>query len=795
MHEWNLKYGDLQSLTLAADARFCVPDYYNDQIWELKIGGGDPPAIALQTTYGLRARNFRIFPIFYEGDSSLSNPSDFSHQPQIRHIYPNFLSLFFYPYDEIEVIMEFWAAESQAIAGRISLTNQSSRSRQLKLELVALLTAATDGTPMAPAEIQAAQVLSGRTAGLAPVVFMTGGVFANIGSYPTLTLLMDLLPGSSRQLVWSHAALHEESASFNLARDIAARNWDAEFAHIEMANQGQIEIHSGDSDWDTAFALTQKVAFNLFTGPTDNLPYTSFVQVRNPDQGYSIVGDGSDYGPLWNGQSAFDAYTIANLILPASPNLARGLLMNFLSHQDEDGIIDWKPGLGGQRGNRQAAPLLVELAWLIYQSNQDQSFLEEVFPHLHDFIHAWFSSKLDRDQDGIPEWENPIQAGFEDHPLFARWYSWSKGIDITTVESPVLCALLYRECQNLIRIAQILGRSDPIPVLEAFSDNLRSALEASWSETTSSYHYWDRDNHITPSGDKIGERQGSGHILIHQSYDKPIRLVFHLNVQQESTRQVNIFIHGVGVSGHHHIERISSDRILWFLELGTASSDRTYTSLEYIEIKGLADDAYIIVYSASLDHLDHTLLLPLWSGMPSKERAYTLVNQTVLNPGLFWRPFGLSACPKNSPYPEAQFCEAVHMTWNNMIGEGLLVYGYRDEAAQLVINLMQAVISTIKRNGCFFKYYNSETGQGWGERDALGGLAPLPLFLKTLGVRILSTNRVALEGHNPFPWPITVKYKGLSVLRQKEKTLVVFPDGQTTEVTDPSPCIIAIDST
>jgi hypothetical protein len=795
MRQWNLKLGDPRSLILAADARLCTPDYYNDQIWELGLGGGDPPAIALQTTFGLRARNFRIFPRFTEGDISLSNPEDFFVPPRIRRLYPNFLVVTFSPFDNIDVVTEYWAAQSQTTAGRIHLINRGNTSRKVGLELIALLMAIEGGQPMAPAEIQAAPVLSGRTADLVPVVFMTGGAKATRGSFPSLTLTLDILPGGSHQLIWSHAALPSEEESFDLARSIAAQNWDAEYARIEMLNQGQVDVHTGDVDWDAAFAITQKVAFNLFTGPTTNLPNPSLVQVRHPDYGYSFSGDGSDYGTLWNGQSALDTYTLADLILPAAPDLARGLLMNFLVNQDEDGVVDWKPGLGGQRGNRQAAPMLAVLAWHIYQHSQDQSFLEEVFPDLLKFIHAWFAPERDRDQDGIPEWDHPMQAGFEDHPLFARWHSWAKGIDITTVESPVLCAFLFRECQTLIQMAQIIGRTDTIPLLEALSDNLHSAVEASWNPTTSSYHYWDRDTHVVPSGGKIGERRGPGQILVNQTFEGPVRLIFHLNVQREATRRARIFIHGIGPSGNHHIERIGTDRFLWFLDLGTCSSERTYISIEWVEIQGAGENDRITIYSSSLDHQDHTLLLPLWAGIPSQDRAEALVIQTITAPNRFWRPFGLPACPGITPIPETPICHTVHIPWNNLVGEGLISYGFRDEAAQLVTNLMSTVISSLKNDGAFYRYYHAETGQGLGERDALGGLAPLSLFLQTLGVRLISPYQVALEGFNPFPWPITVKYKGLTILRQKEKTLVVFPDGQTSEINDPTPCIVAIEST
>ena len=795
MREWNLKPGDPLSLILAADARLYNPDYSNDQIWKLQLEGGEPPAIALQTTLGLRARNFRIFPRFTEGDSTLSDPADFFITPIIRRFYPNYLTVACYPFNEIEVNLEYWAAQSQATAGRIRFTNQSSTTRHIMLDLVALLMANEGGLPMAPAEIQAAPVLSGCTADLEPVLFLTGGATATRGSYPSLNLTLDLLPGQSHQLIWSVAALSSQGESFDLARSIAARNWDAEYARIEMLNQGQVEIYTGDVDWDTAFAISQKVALNLFTGPTKKLPYASLVQMRHPDQGYSFLGDGSDYGPPWNGQSALDAYTLTNLILPTAPDLARGLLMNFLACQDENGVIDWKPGLGGQRGNRQATPLLASLAWCIYQCNQDQSFLEEIFPHLIEFIQAWFSNERDRDQDGIPEWDHPMQAGFEDHPLFARWHTWAKGIDITTVESPVLCAFLFRECQTLIEIANIIGRMDAIPVLKKYSENLHSAVEASWNPATSSYHYWDRDTHFVSSGGRIGERRGPGQIPINQTFEKSVRLVIHLNVRRESTRYARIFIHGIGPTRNHYIERINSDRFLWFLELGTATSDRTYVSIEYIEIQGIDQNDSVSIFSASIDQIDHTLLLPLWAGIPSRERAEALVTKTITASDRFWRPYGLPVCPITTSEPESPICQTVHIPWNNLVGEGLIIYGYRDKAAELVTRLMQAVISSLKRQGAFCRFYGAETGDGLGERDSLGGIAPLSLFMQTLGVRLISPYRVALEGFNPFPWPITVKYKGLTVLRQKEKSLVVFPDGQTSEVNDPNPCIVSIDST
>ena len=72
-------------------------------------------------------------------------------------------------------------------------------------------------------------------------------------------------------------------------------------------------------------------------------------------------------------------------------------------------------------------------------------------------------------------------------------------------------------------------------------------------------------------------------------------------------------------------------------------------------------------------------------------------------------------------------------------------------------------------------------------------MAPLGLFLETLGVRLISPTRVALSGSNPFPWPVTVKYRGLSVFRQSDKTMVIFPGGQTVNVNKPDPQVVSLE--
>jgi len=58
-------------------------------------------------------------------------------------------------------------------------------------------------------------------------------------------------------------------------------------------------------------------------------------------------------------------------------------------------------------------------------------------------------------------------------------------------------------------------------------------------------------------------------------------------------------------------------------------------------------------------------------------------------------------------------------------------------------------------------------------------------------VRIESPDRVSLSGKNPFPWPVTVKYRGLTVTRNAEQTLVVFPNEQTLTLDDPTDAVVS----
>ena len=790
MRDWSLAPGDPLCLTLAADSRLSIPDYLNDHIWELALGGGEPSALSLCTTYGLRAKTMRIFLRFSENGKSVSDPSAFALPPTVRRFYPNFLIVEYSPLPNLDVSTEYWVPGSNAISGRVSLANKTNATRKIRLEVCALLTP-IDGQGMTSTQMQLVNVLAGQTGRLFPVLFLTGGPAHGSGPHPSLFLDLELGPGATRQLTWTQAATDSLQASFDLARQTAARPWEAERARLELLNSSQtIDIHTGDKDWDAAFAFSQSAGYSLFFPPNTHLPHPSIVSSRAPDNGYSPKGDGMDYPASWNGQTPLEAYYLAS-VLPAS-QAAEDLLDNFLAIQKEDGSMDGKPGLAGQRGRYLAAPLLASLAWKIYEAREDREFLDEVFPKLLKFFWSWFSPQNDEDRDGLPQWKHILQTGFEDNPLFDAWHEWSLGVNITQVHSPALEAMLYHEAACLIKMAEQLEQNDSLTLLHEQAAKLRKSIESAWQARTGLYPYRDRETSLSLAGKVLIRQKGAGTALTKLKFEAPIRLLIEVQTQSPAAKRPEIRIHSLATKPP--AETVSGGDFQWRNGGLVFTTQNVYSKLAKVSMRGLSGEDTVIVSTLDFTSEDHTLFTPLWAGVPDEQRAQTIIGRALLDAKRFHRPFGVPACPPLASHtPEAEsVSQAVHLPWNLLICEGLLRYGFRADAARLVAHNMTAIIQNLKQNRAFYARYHAEKGTGIGERNALTGLAPVGLFMKVLGVEILSATRLKLEGENPFPWDVTIHYKGLKVIRGSNRTEVVFPNGKSVLVTDTEPTIVSL---
>jgi hypothetical protein len=791
MRDWNYSPDHPISLTISADARLDPTDYTDDQIWELNLGSSEPPAVSLQTTFGLRARSCRIFPRFILGDHSVNNPAHFHHPVTIHQYYPNYIKLSFKPYSNINVVLEYWVPDSHTITCRTKIINTSRDVCQFRVEWAELLIPAEDGNRMSTQEIGVSTILAGHTSNLVPVLFLTAGSQPGKSSYPSLGISYKIPPHGEQQLSWSHASLNELNASYEKAKEAMSRNWDSEFARIQRMNSQRLEITTGNQEWDTAFYLAQTIVDQLFLQPTSRRGSQSYVFSRNPDQGFSLLQDGSDYNHLWNGQTALGSYYLTNFLLPSSPELLKSLLDNFLASQNENGEIDFKPGLGGQRSHLLATPLLASLTWLYYQYTSSPDYLISVFPKLLGYYFSWFKAGHDRDGDSIPEWDQTIQTGFEEHPLFSYQGEISPGLDITVVESPDLCSYLYREGISLIAIANEITERGSIPQLQGMVEHLKSMVEQSWDDTYACFLYRDRDSHISTSSEILGILTGTGTLDIHRNFHPPVRPVFQMTSQSEGTRPIQIYIHGIASNGAHRVDHISPGQIHWHMQNGYHTSEYIYETIEHIEISGLLSTDELTVRTLGINRIDQTLLIPLWAGIPSEEKAKILINLTIMNKKMFLSQYGLrSIIDSVTPDDHATGNVSIQLAWMSLIMEGLIYYGERKNAAELFTRSMKAVVNSLKRDLSFHQFYHPETGQPFGPANSLTSLIPVGIFLNILGVKIINSSKVELTGSNPFPWPVTIKYRGLTVVQQEKKALIIFSDGQNITVDNNQPKII-----
>jgi hypothetical protein len=599
--------------------------------------------------------------------------------------------------------------------------------------------------------------------------------------------------------VWCVAAESTLEGSFELARKVLARPWDAERTRIELMDAGDtLDIHTGDPDWDAALALSQRAALASFMPASENLPNPSFVSPRQPDEGYSHGATGIDHAAGWSGQSPFDAYYVSSL-LPMARRLRLGLIQNFLSVQAANGTIDGKPGLAGQRARFLAAPLLATLAWKYYEDTQDDAFLQEAFPKLFCFFEQWFSPEQDPDADGVPEWTHVLQTGFEDHPVFDTWHPWSQGVPMGALFNPELEALLYREAESLIRMADKLERDAEVAKLHQVAAALRASVEASWSTLTKLYSYRDRLTQVTSTEKLITKHRGSGEMRPRKAhFHHPVRLLIEVQTEEPRLRHPVIEVSGLSEespgseSRMRQREQFDESSFQWRAGGLTAVSRKAYCKVSYINVTGLAGQDKLIVRTIDATGEDITLFTPLWAHIPEPARAEIIIQDALLDTERFAGPFGFRALASSPDRRAEAVAAAVHMPWNQLIGEGLLSYGYRLEAVRLTEKLMAAVIQCLRQSRGSYEHYHADTGNGIGGRGALGGLAPVGLFLKVLGVDIQSPTCVRLEGKNPFAWPVRIFYKGLTVNRGLEETEVAFANGQVVKVAGTKSCTVSL---
>ncbi len=783
MREWQLKPGDPMAPRIAADARAGRTDYHDDQVWGLRLGGPAEPALSLETRYGGRVGLARIVPVWGVGGRKVYETQAYHAPPVLTAFTPDLLRVRAGLTPTLALTAEFWTMESQAVGGRFTVRNSGDRPQPLRLDLTAQVARQDKVLPMLFLTLEGGLVAlqMGRLPHLQPVLLLEGA--HETGATAQLSRAQTVPPGEAATFRWVLAARPLRDESLALAhRWLAVEDWDAHLAAVAARAEAAPQVETGYADWDVALAWSQQLVLRGFLAATGSLPHLSFVGTRKPNQGYALGGAHSGgFASPWGGQAVPDALTIAGTVALAAPELAQGMVRNFLAVQRDDGWIDARPGLDGQRANVLAPPLLAALAQTVTQFTHDQAFLAECLEGLLAFFGRWFAPDADADGDGVPEWQHPGQGAFVEGPTLAHGSRWAQGVDLTTVEAPDLLAYLIREARALLDIGALLDRPDVAEVITPRLDALIAALEEFWDEARGVYAYRDRDAHACPSGETVFSGHGESVLAERVAPGQPGRLILRATGGLDRKPALSCIVEGEDTAGNPAREEVPGEAFDWYRGAGTATTRTVWQTVTGLRFAGLSRVFKIEARTVDLSAHDIALLMPLWSGALDEARAARLVAH-LTDPAAYWRPFGAPGCPANAPHHDPALhngCSGVWPGWNARLGLALIERGFPHESAELFGRLLAAQTRSLAEEGTFRALYHAESGEGLGDSDVLTGAVSWGWFARLFGAFALDAWRAAITG--PFAFAgetMTWTQHGVRITRSEGGTEIAFPSGQ-----------------
>ncbi|HLV36455.1 MAG TPA: GH116 family glycosyl hydrolase, partial [Spirillospora sp.] len=730
LRRWPLDPSRPSSLLLAADSRLRPTDYTDDQVWRLSVGTGESPALALQTTYGGRVGLASLIPLWVHDGRMIYETLAYARPPVLTGFAPGYLRLQATLTPQLALQAEYWAIDSHTIGGQFTISNARSALVHIRFDLFGHVGAQGKEQPLGivPLSDGTHALQLGKVGNINPAALVEDGKADIVSGQPTIPKIGRAFEIGGRKKVtfrWVHAGLPTVAESIAQAQHWLAQDWKPYFRQIHLAANFIPDIETGDLDLDATIATAFHQVLLAYLKPTSSLPYASIVAQREPGTGFSRRTDGADYPRAWNGQPPTLSYLAALATASIDPALAQGLVRNYLAVQQDDGWIDWKPGLGGQRQGIMCLPLLARLAWGIFQYTEDGDFLREVYPGLRQFFERWLA--FDVDGDGLPEWQHELQTGYGYWPTFGGVQPWAENTDIRTIETPGLLAYLLSEAVSLQAIAHYLRDAEGESQVGQHIQRLQDALASLWNGRY--YAYRDRDTHqTTPRQTLLENGRGDREHILAQKLDPPNRINIRVEGGVDHTPRFRLEVRGLDQTGKAIEERIDQTAFLWQHNRGVYTTERVFSQVDLVHFDGLSRVYSVNIYTPDTTRLDINALLPLWSVALPPERSAELIK---LLTDEFLRPNGVTMAAASDPRfdpANAEGSGGVWPFWLTLIGEGLIEMGRFDLAADLLQRLLRVQVETLRQHKHFSEFYHSDEPAGLGTPGHLAGSVPVYLL-------------------------------------------------------------------
>jgi len=747
---WNIPLP--KTCIIGADLRLTKMESGPYFFWEIRKGWDEFKALSLHTDLGTPERLAALYPVYSSGHRQAQQPADFPQPPVLKRFTPNFLAYDFSPLPDLRVQVNHIISDPRGVCTRYTYTNLSDREMSFQCQLMGITARPGKRIPFEVEKHQGRNLLGADLQGKFMVVFLDGGATAGINPSGSLSTQFFLVPGESRQQHWVTMTDQDPDAAVDLVFSQTALDWSAEKSRIAVLEESRFRIKTGNPSWDFAIALSQKEALlHTFQIQAENL---SSAEAENEKTSASppILQRYKPLSPL-----------VALHLLDAAASVNQDTLNDIL----ERVFSNLSPHPASSDKNQSVLqPLASVLLWQAYRIVNYPGWIEKFLPKVKENISRWFSCTHDKDCDGIPEWSHPSQFDLLERRMVTETHQRSVLPSITTIEDPSLAALLARDLESTLKMTELIhGYADPGLVEK--KQRISDFLNRSWNQERGCFLARDYQSHGTQAGELLLAGTGPGIHIVRSSLADLSRITFKITSELNSPSSAEIILHGTGADGQCWIEKITAAQWIWIGKVGFATTSRLYSQVNYAAAEGIGHQDSLTIYQATHIFQDVGELLPLWGWKLQKQQLKMFKKKYYSHPESCWTSSGF----QTGRDPALQ---SVQMMYNRLIGEGLWSNGLHQEAAVLLQHLLDLISDQVVHQGIFFSRYDLHTGRPHGRRITISGLLPIRLFLQMLGVKI-HNQQVTIEGKHPFPMPISLAYRGVSIIREKSRTIIHNP--------------------
>jgi hypothetical protein len=630
------------------------------------------------------------------------------------------------------------------------IKNQSKGKRNINLDLIGQLSMKSSGDRLKGMEYAGRDMLHGKLGSWDLMIFLSGNTRRSADTYPCLTSECIFDPAEENIRRWIAVIGPSQEEALSKIEYYIGLDWEGVISRSKITRQGRIEIETGNEDRDFAFALAQKEARSIC---------------------YQYISSGTSDPDPTKSLTPIQIMCLLEALAPIEHELGLKLLKNALQRMNPDKNyrtpeqigIDQPPDL----------PLVSEIIARLVDLHGIGILDHAVIKQLERSLKKWFLVENDQDLDGIPELRSPDQFNLISLKDIKEENQYERIGHFPYLESPGLAAVLNNDLNRFIGLEDRFGKTDSNHHFDHYIALLSSFIHDSWNEDESRYITRDRDTHKSLSGMIIVTDPSGPFTVLMNEFSQPSRIGMLIEGRdiRNHLSELCITFHGANSNGQYRIEQIKSNQVQFMEGCCWGISETPYISLDYVTVRGLGGGHSLVVFQSNSDREDISQLLPLWEGTINDSRAEELIENTILNPDKYWAAYGLRSFPDPSS-------AAVQLSWNALLGRGLVRYGKREIAAVLFNRLIESIIINLNERGTFFEAYEANTGKGIGARNSPLGLVPIGFFLEICGVKIRPGCEIILKGEYPFLWPLRLHYQGILIHRGPDQTRIEIPGEQ-----------------